>query len=91
MEITFGKRTEWRGRGRPPREPSERAVRLLRHTAATGELAIIPLDGTTPAELTDLKADLKAAKRKLGGEIHFQIVGNVARFFWEPPARRGQP
>jgi hypothetical protein len=85
MEIAFQNRSEWRGRGRPPREPSPRVVELLRRTAATNSMATVTLDlATFAADLKELKADLRAASRLLGGAVHYQAVANTVNFFWEP-------
>jgi hypothetical protein len=88
MEIHFGNRVEnWRGRGRPPREPSQRVLELLRHTAATGTVAIVELTGADAEDLGEVKADLRAAQRLLGGQVHYQVSKGNLQFFWEPVRR----
>jgi len=60
---------------------------MLRQTATTGKVAVLTLEaGETfsPDQLRELKADLRAAQRVLGGEVHFQQVGAEFRFFWTP-------
>lgn len=85
MEIRFESRADvWRGRGRPPREPSARVIELLHQTAMTGTCATVTLADVTAEEVRDVKADLRAAQRRLGGRVHCQIVNNVLKFFWEP-------
>jgi hypothetical protein len=87
MEISFQDRaTAWRGRGRPPRKAPAKVLELLRHTAATGKVAVIPLEGDekiSPEEVREFVADLRAAERQLGGKVRHQIIDNALRFHWE--------
>lgn len=86
MEIAFkSPESGWRGRGRPKREPDPKVVKLLRQTAATNTVAVVTLDPqTSAADLRELRADLHAAQRLLGGLVHHQQVSGEFRFFWEP-------
>lgn len=84
MEMRFEDRAQaWRGRGRPPRQPSAKIVETLRNTARTGTIAIIPCQDATPEEIRELKADLRAAERAMGGKVRHQIVNGEFKFYWE--------
>lgn len=85
MQIQFQTRgvSGWKGPGRPHRQPSERALNALRGTAQ-GKVAVIVLDGTVTADdLRELRLDLRAAARVLGGKVHTQKIDGKFLFYWE--------
>lgn len=94
MEITFqSRRDAWVGRGRPPREPSANALKSCQYTAQTNSVAVVPIaEGLDKKEraavLRDLRADMRAAQRVLGGKVHHQVSGNSFKFYWVPEQRK---
>jgi hypothetical protein len=83
--MSFQPREAWRGRGRPPTEPSDKVMKLLQQTARTATCVTMQLDdSTTEQDLRELRADLRAAQRQMGGKVHYQKVGKIVRFFWDP-------
>lgn len=84
MEMQFKPRAEWRGRGRPPREPSPKVLKLCRDTHLAQAMGTLPLANVDQDAVREILADLRAAQRVLGGRVHYQIVDNELRFFWAP-------
>lgn len=85
IEFQSQERAPWKRPGRPPRRASERALNALRQTARTGKVAVISLDtDVTGAELAELRRDLKAAQRELGGRVHTQLAEGKFMFYWQP-------
>ena len=88
MEIKYQNRGDWKGRGRPPRQPSERVLQFLRYTATSGTMATVTLDEATyEADLRELLADLRAGERVLNGQVRYQVAGKDVNFYWTPPRR----
>lgn len=87
MEVTFTERGEgWRHRGRPPRVVPDALLELLHSTHHQGSQAIIPVSGSTPAEIREVVSLLRLGAERQGWRLREQHDENFIRFYAEDRA-----
>lgn len=84
MDVTFTERGEgWRQRGRPRRVVPDALTELLLTTRDSQCQAVIPVDGSTPAEIREVVSLLRLGAERLGLRLRAQHDSQAIRFYAE--------